>query len=100
MMEEEDDGEDGDEGMPEDDGADVVTELETLANSDSPDAEEEFSDLMEKTTIDKKKSDSGLYHEHDHDCDIGSELPSVFSDEFFSDMSKAFTNDRIVGLIR
>lgn len=46
-MEEEDDGEDGDEGMPEDDGADVVTELETLANSDSPDAEEEFSDLME-----------------------------------------------------
>lgn len=53
-----------------------------------------------KTTIDKKKTDSGLYHEHDHDCDIGSELPSVFSDEFFSYMSKAFTNDRIVGLIR
>jgi len=53
-----------------------------------------------KATIDKKKTDSGLYHEHDHDCDIGTELPSVFSDEFFQDMSKAFTNDRIVSLIR
>lgn len=53
-----------------------------------------------KTTIDKKKSDSGLYHEHDDHCDGGSDLPSVFSDEFFSDMSKAFTNDRIVSLIR
>ena len=34
MMEEEDDGEDGDEGMPEDDRMDVVSELETLANTD------------------------------------------------------------------
>ena len=47
MTEEEDDGEDGDEGMPEDDGADVVSELETLAKTDGADAEEEFNDLME-----------------------------------------------------
>ena len=53
-----------------------------------------------KNTIEKKKTDSGVYHEHDEHCDIGTELPSVFSDEFFQDMSKAFTNDRIVSLIR
>lgn len=40
-------GEDGDESMPEDDGADVVSELETLANGDTPEDEEEFSDLMD-----------------------------------------------------
>lgn len=33
-MEIEEDPEDGDESMPEDDGADVVSELEALANSD------------------------------------------------------------------
>ena len=36
-----------DEDIPEDDGADVVAELETLANGDTPEDEEEFSDLMD-----------------------------------------------------
>lgn len=53
-----------------------------------------------KTTIDKKKSDSGLYHEHGEECAHGDELPSVFSDDFFTDMSKAFSNDRVTALIR
>ena len=55
-----------------------------------------------RSTIDQKKAESGLYHEHDHGdhCEGGDELPSVFSDEFFSSMSAAFTNDRITNLIR
>ena len=46
-MEVDEETEDGDEAIPEDDGADVVTELETLANGDTPEDEEEFNDLMD-----------------------------------------------------
>ncbi len=37
----------GEDDMPEDDGVDVVSELETLANGDTPEEEEEFHDTME-----------------------------------------------------
>lgn len=55
-----------------------------------------------KTVIETKKKESGLYHEHDHGdhCEGGDELPSVFSDEFFTNMSQAFSNDRVSTLIR
>ena len=47
VMEVDEECEDGDEAVLEDDGADVVTELETLANGDTPEDEEEFNDLMD-----------------------------------------------------
>jgi hypothetical protein len=49
MEEDTDEMDDGEDDMPEDDGADVVSELETLANGDSPEEEEEFHDTM--TTV-------------------------------------------------
>lgn len=57
-----------------------------------------------KKTIEKKKTDSGLFeeptHEHGEHCEGGDELPSVFSDEFFTTMSREFNNDRVTKLIR
>ena len=47
--------------------------------------------------IEKKKTDSQLYHDHDEESDL---LPSAFNDVFFMDMSRAFSNDRITQLIR